>query len=332
MSGSARVSGKLSSSARRTANRARRRVGRALRQAGGVTRSDLGRLVDAFEAALRQQTARVDWLGERTDALEEREAAQVRDVEDLKRLFSIEAMSRWIRHTSLMTAPLVSVALPTRDRLRHLERAIDSVRAQRYENWELLVIDDGGSDDSSAVVEAAGDARISWSRIPNGGVGAARNAALKAARGEIVAYLDDDNVMDPDWLYAVVWGFEQRPDVDVLYGAFVIDDMLRVTGESSGALPWTFLNPWSRDALCEHNLADISAIAHRAGLAGAWFDEDLGEVEDWDLLVRLTAEKDPLVLPAVACYYTTDAPGRITKGPTLEQNRATVMARAQSCR
>ena len=85
---------------------------------------------------------------------------------------------------------------------------------------------------------------------------------------------------------------------------------------------------FDRAALSEGNLADMGAIAHRAGLEGAWFDEALREMGDWDLLLRLTANTEPLVLPVVSHYYTTDAPHRLTHGPTHERDRATVLARA----
>jgi hypothetical protein len=307
---------------------AQKRAARAFRRAGGATRTDVEGLRADLDAAIRELTPRVDWLGKRTDALEDRETHQQKTVQELKNLAMIEAVTRWVRHARLSSHPLVSVVTPTKDRLAELDRAIRSVVAQRYENWELVVVDDGGSEDSKAVVEAVDDSRISWSRIRGSGAAGARNAALKQVRGEVIAYLDDDNMMDPDWLYAVVWAFEQRPDADVLYGAFVIDDMLRVTGEESGAMPWAFLYEWDREALSRGNLADMSSIAHRSGLSGAWFDEQLHELNDWDLLIRLTVDKDPLVLPAIACYYTTDAPRRLTKGQTHEADHATVAARA----
>jgi glycosyltransferase involved in cell wall biosynthesis len=165
-------------------------------------------------------------------------------------------------------------------------------------------------------------------RISHQGVGAARNAALASARGEIIAYLDDDNVMDPEWLFSVAWAFEQHPETDVLYGAFVVDDLLRVNSESSGQLPRTFLHPWNREALRKANFADIGAIAHRSGLAEARFDETLMQMGDWDLLLKLTEERDPLMLPAIACYYMTDAPNRLTLGPTQAADYAAVAARA----
>jgi glycosyltransferase involved in cell wall biosynthesis len=226
----------------------------------------------------------------------------------------------------------VSVVLPTYNRAELLRRAVASVRVQSYTQWELLVVDDGGDADSERVVEAAGDERIRWMRIDHQGVCAARNAALEAAKGELIAYLDDDNVMDPDWLYAVVWAFEQYPEIDVLHGAFIVDDFLRVNRESSGHLPRTAFHPWSREALRRGNLADIGAIAHRSGLPEAYFDESLREMGDWDLLVRLTADRDPLALPAVACCYTTDAPDRLSGGPTYRADREKVRGRAQTVR
>ena len=73
-----------------------------------------------------------------------------------------------------------------------------------------------------------------------------------------------------------------------------------------------------------HNIADIGCIAHRAGIAEARFDESLREMGDWDLLLRLTRDAPPLALPAVACYYTTDAPDRLSHGPTYEADLAKV--------
>lgn len=291
-------------------------AGRALRRSGFATRFDINQI----DATVAELSSRTGWLDRRVDGLEERERLLVEALENLKAQVGIDALTRWLRHATLNEHPLVSVVMPTKERPTQLERAIRSVIAQRYENWELL-IDDDGERSAQPVVDSIADPRIVWQRNPGRGGAAARNHGLKSARGELIAYLDDDNIMDPEWLHAVVWAFEQRPEIDVLYGAHVVDDHLRRSGESSGALPRTFFNRWSRETLRQANLTDMSAIAHRAGLLGAWFDEDRGASEDWDLLLRLTAEKDPLPLPAIACYYTTDAPGR--RGPTRRRSKAT---------
>jgi glycosyltransferase involved in cell wall biosynthesis len=315
----------------------RHRLGTAVHRVGGVTRVDVRRLdsklkalehrADDFGRRLQSEVARNDQTSGRLDASERADRDRAARLSALEALAQIDAVSRFIRHATLSTEPLVSVVLPTCDRPHYLRRAIASVVAQRYERWELLVIDDEGELDSREVVDEAADSRIRWSRIDKRGVCGARNAALAAAEGSLVAYLDDDNLMDPDWLYSLVWAFEQRPETDVLYGAIVIDDALRVDGTSSGELPLAVLSPWSRKELLDRNLADIGTIAHRTGLPEARFDERLREMGGWDLLLRLTAKRDPLVLPAMACYYTTDAPNRLTHGATHAVDHASVAAR-----
>jgi hypothetical protein len=298
---------------------------RQLRSEREQLQGEMARLMGALEdvsIGLERVAAHASSLQRTNEGLEARLAA-------MENVLAIDAVGRIVQQAQLKHKPLVSVVLPTRDRPELLRRAIASVLAQRYPRWELLVIDDGGKADSKRVVEDASDERIRWMRIAHQGTCAARNMALATASGEIVAYLDDDNVMDPAWLRSVVWAFEQHPEVDVLYGAFVVDDLLRAGGSESGALPRTFLHTWNREVLRTGNLADMSAIAHRSGLPEARFDESLRTMGDWDLLVRLTAERDPLVLPAIACYYMTDAPNRLTGGPTQDADLAKVKGRAE---
>ena len=282
--------------------------------------------VELLHAGIHHLQTRIDELAatiagmaqlhERNAELERRSAEQESRLSRLERAESVAAVMAWIDQTALRTAPLVSVILPTRNRAAQLPRALESVIAQTYNHWDLVVVDDGGEDDTPAVVASFGDSRIHYHRIDHRGVCGARNHGLAQARGDLIAYLDDDNTMHSGWLKSVVWGFEQRPDAEAAYGGFVIDDWTRVNGPGTGSLPTLFLHPYSRQSVLRGNLADISAIAHRAGLPEARFDEGLREMGDWDLLVRLTAERDPLVLPAIACFYTTDAPNRLSGGPT----------------
>jgi hypothetical protein len=137
--------------------------------------------------------------------------------------------------------------------------------------------------------------------------------------------------MHPGWLKSVVWAFEQRPESEVIYGAIVIDDFNRGrAGEP--ALPIAAITPFDRKELAEHNPADISTIAHRAGLPEARFDEALVTMGDWDLLGRMCAERDPLVLPAIACFYSTARADRLTGGPTEPADTALVSERLREAR
>ncbi|MFI6304736.1 glycosyltransferase family 2 protein [Amycolatopsis thailandensis] len=229
---------------------------------------------------------------------------------------AVQTFTQWLEPLELAAAPKISVVLPTHDRAALLPRAIASIRAQRYGNWELIVVDDDSSDSTPKILAALDDPRIRTIRVAHNRVSAARNAALAEATGDVVAYLDDDNTMHPLWLKALAWAFGEHPEITAAYGGYVIDDV--------EGLPRLLLKPYSREALLKENLADTGAVAHRAGLEEARFDESLVEMDDWDLLLSLTAERDPLVVPAISCFYSTAAPNRLSHGPTYDADFAAV--------
>ncbi len=228
----------------------------------------------------------------------------------IRRIAELGAVSAWIEHATLAREPLISVITPAHRRPELLGRAIRSVLDQAYSNWEHIVVVDGADEEVVAVAERTGDARTRCLPIAHAGPAVARNRGLAEARGELIAYLDDDNSMHPGWLKSVAWAFAQRTDVDVLYGGWLVDDPGRVRGGEGGGLPEYWITPFDRELHRRQGLADMSAIAHRAGLAEARFDPELPGSHDWDLMVQLTAEREPLVLPVVAAYYTTDGPDR----------------------
>jgi len=248
------------------------------------------------------------------------QSARLARVEErLDRSERVHAMMAWLPQAEVSEELLVSVVMPTRDRPELLRRAVESVRAQSHRNWELLVVDDGGQGDAEKVANAFEDPRIRLLRTQSVGAAAARNAALDAATGDVVAYLDDDNSFDPEWLKAVAVTFGELPDARVLYGARIIDDSGRVRREPTAARPELQFMAWSREGLAQGNLADMNTLAHRAGPLR--FDEELSYVADWDLLVRLTETAEPVEVPAIAAYYSTDSPGRISSRPLEELER-----------
>jgi glycosyltransferase involved in cell wall biosynthesis len=171
------------------------------------------------------------------------------------------------------------------------------------------------------------DARISVLRTDGLGVCAARNRALDVAAGDVIAYLDDDNVMTPWWCKAVVWGFTQRPDATVLYGARIIDDVVRARREGEGAMPSIQFEPFDHQRLTDHNFADMNVLAHRSGLVEARFDETVSGYGDWDLFWRLTRDAPPLELPVLACHYTTESPDRLSDEAGVVRDRAAIRAK-----
>jgi glycosyltransferase involved in cell wall biosynthesis len=223
----------------------------------------------------------------------------------------IESTSARLHELDVPEAMVVSVVMPTRNRSARVLDAIASVRAQRYPRWELLVVDDGSDDDTWETLSrvAAGDDRVRPLRIEHSGPAIARNFALDHARGDAVAYLDDDNRFDPDWLRAVVWVFSNHTDRQVLYGARVIDDVDRHRTGVAGGEPWVQFLPWDRDAT-DFTRVDMNVLAHRR--SPERFDVAVDFYSDWDLITRLSEQSEPYELAVIATYYTTDGRDRMT--------------------
>lgn len=222
------------------------------------------------------------------------------------------AFMSWLELLPPTPGPQLSVILTTHDRPQLLARAIRSVIAQRYEHWQLLVVNDGENPETPKVVEAIDDDRLTFFVGPGRGVSAARNAGLDRASGEIVCYLDDDNVMHPGWLEAVAHVFSKREDFDVAYGISISEHRIPDDLSGQGWWPSFWQLPWSRETLLRENVTDVGCLAHRRALAGARFDEEVSTAEDWDLLLRLTTDREALAVPALSHAYAMDAPNRMS--------------------
>src|ERR1051325_6471809 len=101
----------------------------------------------------------------------------------------------------MLEIPVVSIVIPTYNRLDYLVEAIESVRSQTVGDWELVVVDDGSTDGSVARIEAMGDPRIIVvTRAHTGNRAALRNAGVARSRADWIAFLDSDDLWAPDKL------------------------------------------------------------------------------------------------------------------------------------
>jgi len=134
---------------------------------------------------------------------------------------------------------LVSVIVPTYNRRETIRAAIASVQRQTFQDWELVVVDDGSTDGTADLIEGS-DPRLVLIRQKNQGVNAARNAAMLRARGQYLAFLDSDDELLPHHLALSVAFFRAHPQEDFLAGEFCED------GSSEGTVPFlhTALTHW----------------------------------------------------------------------------------------
>jgi glycosyltransferase involved in cell wall biosynthesis len=122
------------------------------------------------------------------------------------------------------TDALVTIIMPAYNAQEYIHESINSVLNQTYQNWELVVINDGSTDTTSQTVSSFGDQRIFLIEQKNKGVSAARNAGLDIARGEYITFLDADDSLPPESLEARVRFLESHTDIDVVDGRIAVKD------------------------------------------------------------------------------------------------------------
>ncbi|MBP7151780.1 MAG: glycosyltransferase [Paludibacteraceae bacterium] len=197
-----------------------------------------------------------------------------------------------------MEYPLVSVIIPVYNMEAFLAEAIDSVLASTYPNFEIVIIDDGSTDQSPVIAEtySAKDQRIRFYRQPNRGVSAARNLGLEEARGEFVLPVDADNKISPDFIEKAVSILINQPHIKVVY-----TDMM-LFGEKNGLKKY---RKYKKTLLARKNIIDACAMYRRidALKIGGYCEEIIGR-EDWEFWISLLKNGGEVVhLPEIGFYY-----------------------------
>jgi len=182
--------------------------------------------------------------------------------------------------------PALSIVIPVYNRANSISAAIASVFDQDFDDFELLIADDGSTDDLAAALAAFSDRRLQWLRSErNQGAAAARNRGIAAAQGHMVALLDSDDEWLPQRLAARVRFLEDQPeDVPVTIGPTLRHDLATGRTTPRGVAPGDDI----RRVLtgCDLNPGS-TLLARRAAFdAVGPFDEALARLEDWDWFLR----------------------------------------------
>lgn len=194
--------------------------------------------------------------------------------------------------------PGVSIIITTFRRPELLDRCIRSVLSQDYENVEILLVEDGPTEETKRVAERYRK-EIHYIPKPHGGISSSRNVGCKAAKGDFIAFVDDDDLFHPCRITRLAEGFIQYPDAICVFGqASVIDDTDRETGEvyfRPNSIPdrrCIVENMFARQIRSEVSLTTCNTlfkrdVAKRIG----FFDESYAHgCEDTDFFVRLALE------------------------------------------
>jgi glycosyltransferase involved in cell wall biosynthesis len=191
-----------------------------------------------------------------------------------------------------MTYPLISVIIPNHNYGQYLRQAIDSALGQSYPRVEVIVVDDGSTDDSLAILRSYGD-RIRCVQQQNQGVSAARNRGIQESQGELVAFLDADDFWHPEKLARQVELLKNLAVGMVYCGVHYVDSSGQRVGTALSGGPGHFL----RDLVLFRTAIGFGSSSlvrkecfDRVGL----FNVDLSTSADWDMCRR------------IACHYDVD--------------------------
>jgi glycosyltransferase involved in cell wall biosynthesis len=192
-------------------------------------------------------------------------------------------------NTDLRPAPRVSVVIAAYNAARYISQALDSVKAQTFNDYEVIVVNDGSDDrEELEQILQSHPLPISYISQENRGVSAARNAAIRIAKGEFYAQLDSDDQWTPDYLEVQLAFLRDNPDVALVYpNAKIIGDM------GTAGLEFMKLCPSegevSFESLVRQQVSVLTCVTARMSAirAAGMFDESLRSCEDFDLWLRI---------------------------------------------
>lgn len=200
----------------------------------------------------------------------------------------------------------ISVIIPLYNKENYIRKTILSVLSQTYENFELLVVDDGSTDKSAEVVKTIADERIRYFYKDNGGVSSARNRGIDEAANDWILFLDADDVLDENCLLVLCSSLEKAEGIGVSTANFYMEKhgckILSIKYRFSGIVPdnykWLFLS--------RYNLRTGCCIIRKDILLKNKFDETLSRFEDMKGILEWIRDARVYVSDVPVMTYQTD--------------------------
>ena len=217
--------------------------------------------------------------------------------------------------------PTVSIVIPAYNHARFLKATIESALGQTWRDYEIVVVDDGSKDDTPAVAAQFGDA-IRYIRQTNQGMAATRNTALRHAAGEIISFLDDDDLWLPDYLSVVMPHFQAEASLAAAHTGYQLtsdEEGRDFPGHSTRTVPAGNLY----DTLIEGGFFPPSSVSVRRKILDTvgFFDEGLQGYADWELWLRICREYRFIGIPEELIKYRIHAGGLSSNVQHMTEDR-----------
>lgn len=230
-----------------------------------------------------------------------------------------------------ISSPRISVIMATWNREGSICKAIDSILSQSYLPFEIIISDDGSTDKTIELLHKSYQEQIleGFIRIlqnTHKGVSEARNTGLAEASGDLIAYLDSDNLWREHYLLIMSAAFSENDELNCAYSALQKHD------KNSKSSKNKFLSiKYNRKRLLDANFIDLNVFMHRRFVYQQFggFDTELKRLVDWELVIRYTKNYEPALIPFVGVDYFLDDKNlkNITTTVSLGDNRERVYSR-----
>ncbi|HTV75606.1 MAG TPA: glycosyltransferase family A protein, partial [Candidatus Baltobacteraceae bacterium] len=205
--------------------------------------------------------------------------------------------SRWPNTSNdsmIKNPPLVSVIMPVWNGATFLAESLCSLQAQTYAHFEVIIVDDGSTDDTPAIARrfCEADSRFTFTQQTHAGVSTARNTALARSRGEFFAFLDADDVWSPEKLARQIELFAEGPRINAVFTNFYMWDGqhdLDIWYRPDKPLPEGDVSRrlvFNVGHVCAASMS-VAVIRRELFHEAGFFDTELSIGEDWDLLLRM---------------------------------------------
>jgi glycosyltransferase involved in cell wall biosynthesis len=225
--------------------------------------------------------------------------------------------------------PRVSIILPVYNGAATICETVNSALSKSFSDFELIIIDDGSDDATPALLDAMSDPRMAIRRYPNAGLASSRNRGLSLAKGDLIAFLDADDLWLPEKLKLQVAALESRPEAALAFGwTDYIDERGRFIHAGQHAVPGDDL----LNQLMVNNFIETGSnplLRREAFHQCGNFDEALPAAEDWDLWLRVAARFPFVLVPQTLVLYRVH-PGSMSSFDVIRQERCSLEVIARS--
>lgn|SRR3989338_6158303 len=220
-------------------------------------------------------------------------------------------------------SPTVSVIIPVFNGALYIQRAVQSVLAQTYKDFEVIIVDDGSTDETKARVSPwIQEGRICYVYQENKGLAAARNTGIRQAKGKLFKFLDHDDFIYPKQLERQVLSLYNKPDSYISVTNYEVE----FQNQNKKNIDIWFGGGCQLTRFIENNIGPVHAmlVPRRVIETAGGFDEKLSACEDWDLWLRLLLDGCTfLKIDEIGCCYKIGS-GLSSDGDNMFRQRCTV--------